>query len=60
MNYSILYPNVMKIIPPMAPNKFEYNYDPNYLVNKKTNIYIPSGKKYLIWLRSITDIITHF
>ena len=49
MNYSILYPNVMKIIPPIAPNKFEYNYDPNYLVHKKTNIYIPSGKKYLIW-----------
>ena len=49
MNYSILYPNIMKIIPKIEPDKLKYYYDPNYNVNKKINIYIPYGKKYLIW-----------
>ena len=49
MNYSILYPNIMKIIPKIEPDKFKYNYDANNIINKKTNVYIPYGKKYLIW-----------
>ena len=39
----------MKIIPKIEPDKFKYNYDANNIINKKTNVYIPYGKKYLIW-----------
>tara|TARA_Y100000389_G_scaffold148056_1_gene147072 strand:- start:1043 stop:1981 length:939 start_codon:yes stop_codon:yes gene_type:complete len=52
MNYSILFKNILKIIPPINKTDFLYNYQRNNYKeknDKNTNVYMPSGKKMILW-----------
>lgn len=52
MNYSILFKNVLKKLPPINKTDFLYNYQRNNYKEKKDkpmNVYIPSGKKMILW-----------
>lgn len=52
MNYSILFKNILKKIPPINKTDFLYNYQRNNYKeknDKNTNVYMPSGKKMILW-----------
>tara|TARA_Y100000389_G_scaffold199532_1_gene238092 strand:+ start:232 stop:1188 length:957 start_codon:yes stop_codon:yes gene_type:complete len=52
MNYSILFKNILKKMPPINKTDFLYNYQrSNYKEknDKNTNVYMPSGKKMILW-----------
>lgn len=51
MNYSTLFPNLLKGLPTIPEDAFCYNYNPraNYNKKTKTNAFIPSGKRQLLW-----------
>lgn len=52
MNYSNLFPKLLKNVPTISESSFCYNSGtkPNYnKTREKTRIYIPSGKRQLLW-----------
>lgn len=50
MNYSTLFPTIIKKLPNIENNYFSYNYlENNYNKNNKTKFFMPSGRKMLLW-----------
>ena len=48
MNYSVLFPKILNNLPHIDYDKYRYEYTKNY-AKERINIYIPQGRKYLIW-----------
>ena len=50
MNYSTLFPIILKKLPEIQNNNFSYNYlENNYNKHNKNKFFMPSGKKMLLW-----------
>ena len=50
MNYSTLFPNILKQLPKIKEENFSYNYsENNYNNNNKSKFFIPCGKNMLLW-----------
>ena len=52
MNYSVLYPKVLNNLPPFNKDDFLLN---SISETRKTNIYIPHGRKYLLWFTKLNN-----
>lgn len=49
MNYTTLFPNLIKISPEIKSSDLCYNYQKSNNYNKNLNIYLPQGKKLVLW-----------
>lgn len=49
MNYSTLFPEMLKKMPSITNNDICYHYQRNNNDNKKTHIFIPQGKQMILW-----------
>jgi hypothetical protein len=48
MNYSVLFPKILNNLPHIDNDSYRYEYMKNY-AKERINIYIPQGRKNLIW-----------
>ena len=49
MNYSVLFPKMLKQLPTINENDMCYHYKKNHNDNNNIHIFCPQGKKYILW-----------
>ena len=49
MNYTTLFPNLIKLSPEIKSDDLCYNYQKSNNYNKNLNVYLPQGKKLILW-----------
>ena len=61
MNYSTLFPEMVKSLPKFEEKDMCYHYQQKNNDNKNMKVYIPSGKKILLWFEIIrTNVSEQF
>ena len=52
MNYTTLFPEINKKLPPIYDTELSYNYNNTINHNKELKVFLPQGKKLLLWFVS--------